>query len=561
MKLSYLFSKSNKLATLFSRNPIIFQHSQNNTVLLENVSSPGRHFASMPEFTTFLTALGNNPTYTAATATGIASISSLLTHLYRQRTIKEKADDIERKSKIINTKITREPLIHQCIVVKNISQISELINIGANVNLPNFFERTPLHVAAASGDLSIAKLLITYKSDVNALDKFFNTPLHRAVSNGYPEMAKLLLKNKANPNTKNKLGDTPLHIAASGTSLELVKCLLEDINDTDVFIENALGETPLKRAYESGSREIVEYLRIKEQIIRKNATGKSEEETYVPYTLMMHAAYDQRPLSIRLLYKRGYKPDDTNNDGDTALHVAAYEGILASAIELLALKCAVDIRNKKGKTALYYAVANGHEDLMDKILEAAGDSKKSICNIPDNNNKSPLFRAAQEGYYTIFLKLLKNGAKTDVLAIDKSNILHASVLRGNLEIVTHILDSKLVDVNNHNSSGLTPIHFAVLRARIHLVELLLLNGANIDCQDVGGETPLHYAVMVGDSKLVSILLKHGASSIIKNNDDKTPINLAFDRQNMGQHYREVYQLLESTQQNEAKVSFTQPLKK
>src|ERR1700722_1036874 len=61
---------------------------------------------------------------------------------------------------------------------------------------------TPLHIAAANGNLPIVKLLPQNDSDVNARDRTDLTPLHMAAFNGNPEIVKLLLENGARPDAK-----------------------------------------------------------------------------------------------------------------------------------------------------------------------------------------------------------------------------------------------------------------------------------------------------------------------------------------------------------------------
>lgn len=59
-----------------------------------------------------------------------------------------------------------------------------LIKKGANVNLPNKVELSPLHFAAENDNLQTAKLLIENGANVNAVSKFGWTPLHKCAAFG-----------------------------------------------------------------------------------------------------------------------------------------------------------------------------------------------------------------------------------------------------------------------------------------------------------------------------------------------------------------------------------------
>jgi len=58
--------------------------------------------------------------------------------------------------------------------------------------------------------LQIAEKLLQYGADPNIGDQFENTPLHRAASKGHVKLVKLLLQYGVNLNHRNSEGNTPL---------------------------------------------------------------------------------------------------------------------------------------------------------------------------------------------------------------------------------------------------------------------------------------------------------------------------------------------------------------
>jgi ankyrin repeat protein len=86
---------------------------------------------------------------------------------------------------------------------------------------------TPLHLAAANGDLATITSLLDCDG-VNVVDDHKSTPLHQAASKsrGDTEVMSLLLKAGANIEAQDADGDTPLSWAAENRNVEAVQFLL-----------------------------------------------------------------------------------------------------------------------------------------------------------------------------------------------------------------------------------------------------------------------------------------------------------------------------------------------
>ncbi|KIY65010.1 ankyrin [Cylindrobasidium torrendii FP15055 ss-10] len=83
-------------------------------------------------------------------------------------------------------------------------------NGPAIANARDVDERTPLHWAASSGSLEIARMLIDNKASTDAADNSGWTPLHIACSAGQDEVVLELVGAGADVNSKNDKGLTPL---------------------------------------------------------------------------------------------------------------------------------------------------------------------------------------------------------------------------------------------------------------------------------------------------------------------------------------------------------------
>ena len=95
-----------------------------------------------------------------------------------------------------------------------------------------------------------------------------------------------------------------------------------------------------------------------------------------------------------------------------------------------------------------------------------------------------------------------------------------------LEEVTACLEAG-ADVNAKESGYLagTPLHHAVRKNKVPIIELLLNAGADIDARDTSGDTPLHEACQGSkDPQVFRALLQAGADPNARDNDGSTPLH-------------------------------------
>ena len=124
------------------------------------------------------------------------------------------------------------------------------------------------------------------------------------------------------------------------------------------------------------------------------------------------------------------------------------------------------------------------------LLEIGADP-----NVQDNNFLTPLIIVAHYGYIDILDLLLDKKYKTDPDKIINQDIelgtaLHVSCRVNNIDVVSRLINAG-ANVNLKNNLGKTPLHESVSP---EILDLLYLNGADINQQDSKEYTPLMVAI-------------------------------------------------------------------
>jgi len=124
------------------------------------------------------------------------------------------------------------------------------------VHIPTDY--TPLHIAAASGEVDMARLLIEWGADMTYSSRQYGTPLHVAVGFSHDiEMVRLLLDAGADVAAEAG-GATPLHSAAAQGLLEIASLLCE--RGAPLEAKEYDGSTPLHLAAAHALWDVVEHL-------------------------------------------------------------------------------------------------------------------------------------------------------------------------------------------------------------------------------------------------------------------------------------------------------------
>jgi len=66
----------------------------------------------------------------------------------------------------------------------DLERVKQLVAEGVDVNQGDYDRRTPMHLAAADGNLEVVKFLVEHNANVNVIDRFGHSPLYDALRGG-----------------------------------------------------------------------------------------------------------------------------------------------------------------------------------------------------------------------------------------------------------------------------------------------------------------------------------------------------------------------------------------
>jgi ankyrin repeat protein len=330
-------------------------------------------------------------------------------------------------------------------------------------------------------------------------------------------------------------GDAPLTKAVKSSDLQAVRALIK--SGADVNARSGDGSTPLLWAASNSNVEIARAL------IASKATVDTPNDFGV--TPLLHASRIGDAAMVELLLRSGANPSKAHPEGETPLQAAARAGSVPAVRALLSRSADVNAAEKfQGTTALMYAAAEGHTDVVGLLLEAGADANKQghVTSLTTRKNAdhptggfSALMFAARNGQEEVVRRLvakganmnLKNGdgASATMIAIwnDRFDMaatlaeLGADVNDGSLYVAVEMRDST-TDQFAFDGSRRRPDNPNKLTA-LDLMKVLLDKGADPNKRFAGqfhstsmpnsdrfDNTPFYRAALISDVEALKVLI-------------------------------------------------------
>jgi ankyrin repeat protein len=467
------------------------------------------------------------------------------------------------------------------VASSNVKVIEALLRAGVDPNVAGGEGKTPLHLAAEKGQAPIVTILIQAGAAIEAVDWSRRTPLLEALIENRTDTAKLLLGSGADIHARDEDGDTPLLVAVNRGNAELVRILLDA--GAEVNVQGRYGFTPLILTPFEGQYEIFEMLLA--------AGAKLDAQDSDGSTALLTAASFKESWLVGKLVEAGANVKLADNRGRTALMELAdwdegktpkqRKGSPPKRMEdgkilmrmLLAAGSDVQARNDEGESALSIAAA-GHPLWKLKMLVKAGADVRAV----NKEGNTPLGLAAAAPSLENVKFLLGSGAPLEArnkegntaLLMTAANVVE-SWYRDEHEIDLAVLQTLIeagADLQARNNQGdsafskllgskeqrvlsmvvaavpepavvgkipqddpwasMPPLHRAILYGRTTEARRLMADDADINATDARGRSALTLAAIMNRREIAQALIEAGTSTLRE--DVETPLLAAIQNQ-------------------------------
>ena len=244
-------------------------------------------------------------------------------------------------------------------------------------------------------------------------------------------------------------------------------------------------------------------------------------------TALMVAANNGRAEVVDELVQAGANVNVTNRQGVSALMRAATREDVALVRTLIAAKADLNHKDSRGETALSFAAARGRRETVTLLLDSGAQ--------PEAIDRA-FVAAAESGEPEIARLLLDRGA--DVQKVGGEALVKAIVQSGRSDRVNDnvkFILGMVGDVSAQDANGWSAVHLAAREGNAALLRLLLEKGADLNrvCACKGflnarDWTPLQIAARRGRTEVVDLLLGGGADLRQANSRGATALHEAVE---------------------------------
>ncbi|XP_048643946.1 ankyrin repeat domain-containing protein 42 isoform X3 [Marmota marmota marmota] len=278
-------------------------------------------------------------------------------------------------------------------------------------------------------------------------------------------------KETANTCARKKVHFGSIHDAVRAGDVKQLSEIVErgaNINEVDVLHKF----TPLHWAAHSGSLEVRSYAYYK-----------------CLHWLLWHGA------DITQVTTRGW----------TAAHIAAIRGQDACMQALVINGANLTAQDDYGCTPLHLAATHGHSFTLQIMLRSGVDPS-----VTDKREWRPVHYAAFHGRLGCLQLLVKWGCGIET--VDHNGNLpalafpgHVAAFKGDLEMLKKLVEEGVINFNERDDTGSTPMHKAAGQGHIECLQWLIKVGADSNITNKAGETPSDVAKRFAHLAAVKLL--------------------------------------------------------
>lgn len=454
-------------------------------------------------------------------------------------------------------------VLHAAAIMNDEDLVNFLIIKGANKEIKNYDNQTPLMIAVEHDCYESVRALTRAKANVFVEDSEGITALEKALEKN--EMYYELIINENTAELRNEDGETIIHYFVKTKNEKALEYAFKKNLNIDVADNNNI--TPLAIALSNPSSEI--NARMANNLLIAGAREIGGKTSYFEdavlsrnYSLTMQDG--QTPLHLATIYnhrgfakfllENGADTEAQDINGSTPLHEACRYGRTEIARDLLEANAKVNSQDSLCKTPLLliipeeqrldiykllidYKADLNHKDMFgDTILHTAAMinldcdvleilfNAGADVNIRNKKGNTALATAIEHNLKSQIEFYVNHGA--DIHAEDSNHVTpYTRVLMANDGLFESLINSSTI--NSVDSEGNTPLLIAIkMNASISKIKYLITLRSNINARNREGNSALYYAVKDNMKEIGVLLLENDANIFSANTQDVSPLKLA-----------------------------------
>ena len=383
---------------------------------------------------------------------------------------------------------------------------------------------------AGQGDLERMSEDIAAGADVN-YQEGGTTPLMAAAGRGHVEAARFLIEHGADPEKRGRTTRTVLNEAARFGRMDMIRYLVEELK-LPVCQQDYFGWSPAFCAVQNRCFDALRYF-----LEHGADPNLPDRDGRTPLMEVFDGRFELDENDIRmaeLLLKYGADINRKNKRGRTALFYAVSYRNWRTGVDFL-LKSGADIQacDKKGISLLLYVATRdlpGNHCFPNKQRNDKTDTVELVeyllrhganPNFPDKKGAVPVMPATGE----LLRCLLENGANPS--ASDNLGRT-AAMYHANIKSDLMLLLKFGADIHARDLQG-NDVLLCADKNHEHIKFLIETFGFSADDRNDDGTSILHMACADMWPGTVKYLIRHGANPAARTKDGKTPLDLMYTR--------------------------------
>lgn len=193
-------------------------------------------------------------------------------------------------------------------------------------------------------------------------------------------------------------------------------------------------------------------------------------------------------------------------------------------IDLTKLKEEEQNKNTILISSVYFNLTDVSAYLIDYFRDTIKSTTQFLdyLNLRNIKGYDALLYSAYRGNYTIFQKLLDNGAYLNSTNITGLNVLHLAAQGNCLNIIASLTEKYIFNINSQDNNGNTALHWAVYFNNQQCIDYLLYYNIDINIKDNNNCTAMDIAIKRENESLID---KIKESIIIKYNSPQSNISI------------------------------------